>query len=72
VTDDKSSLETCLCLLDLNGPLLAPQILVREESVADLVEGLDWLLEFALFGKLGRELLHGHRNSVEKMTGPSN
>lgn len=33
VTNDKSSLETSLCFLDLEGPLLPPEVLVREEEI---------------------------------------
>lgn len=60
VANDKGSLEASLCLLDLKGPLLPPEVLVREKGVTDLVVLLDGALVVALLGELWGELLHGH------------
>jgi hypothetical protein len=60
MSDDQGSLETSLCLLDLKGPLLPPQVLVREQGVTNLVVLLDWALVVALLGELWWELLHWH------------
>ena len=70
VTDDEGGLEAGLSLLDLHGPLLAPQVLVREERVADLIVLADGALVVALLGELWGELLHGHRDAVEEVAGP--
>jgi len=60
VTNDKSGLETGLCLLDLEGPLLPPEILVREQGVTNSVVLFDGLLVEWGLGVLWRELLHGN------------
>jgi len=70
VTNDESGLETGFRFLDLNCPLLSPQILIREKSVADFVERLDGFLELTKFGEFWWELFHRYRNPVEEMAGP--
>jgi len=60
VTNDKSGLETSLCFLDLEGPLLAPKVLVREQGVTDSVVLLNGLLVVTLLGVLWGELFHGN------------
>lgn len=70
VTNDKSSLETSLCFLDLEGPLLPPEVLVGEQGVANLVVLFDWALVVTLLGELWWELLHWHGNSMEEVAGP--
>jgi hypothetical protein len=70
VTDDEGGLETSLCLLDLEGPFLPPEVLIREESVTNLVVLLDGALVVTLLGELWWELLHGHGNAVEQVAGP--
>ena len=70
VTDNEGSLETSLCLLDLEGPLLPPEVLVREQGVTNLVVLLNGALVVALLGKLWGELFHGHRDAVEQVSGP--
>jgi len=70
VTNDQSSLETSFCLLNFLDPLFAPEVLVREESVTDLVVLLDGLLVVALLGELWGELFHGYRDAVEQVAGP--
>lgn len=71
VANDKGSLEASLCLLDLKGPLLPPEVLVREEGVTDLVVLFDWAFVVALLGEFWGELFHGHGDAVEEVTGPS-
>ena len=60
VTNDKSGLETGLCLLDLKGPFLPPEVLVREQGVTDSVVLLDGLLVEWRLWVLWGELLHGN------------
>jgi len=71
MTNDQCCLETSLSFFNFDCPFLAPQVFIREKSVAYLVERLDWFLEFSLFWKLRWELLHRHWDSVEKMSWPS-
>ena len=70
VTNDEGGLETSFRFLDLDCPLLSPQILVREKSISDFVERLNWLLELTKLGKFWWELFHRYRNPVEEMTRP--
>jgi len=70
VTNDEGGLEASLCLLDFEGPLLPPQVLVREERVANLVVLFDGALVVLLLGELWGELFHGHGDAVEEVTGP--
>lgn len=70
VANDESGLETSLCFLDFESPLLPPEVLIREQGVTNLVVLLDWALVVALLGELWWELLHGHRDSVEEVAGP--
>lgn len=71
MSDYQSGLESSLGLLHFMRPLLAPQVLEGEQSVADLVVHLDKLLGFLLPYEVLRELLHGARDTVEQMPGPS-
>lgn len=68
--DYEGSLKTSLGLLDLVGPFLSPEILEREESVADLVVHLDESLGLLLLDQVLWELLHGSRDPVEEVPGP--
>jgi hypothetical protein len=70
VTDNEGGLETGFRLLDLKGPLLAPEVLVREESVTNLVILFDGALVITLLGELWGELFHRHGDAVEQVTGP--
>jgi hypothetical protein len=60
VTDDKGSLEASLCLLNLEGPLLSPEVLVGEKCVTNLVVLLHGAFVVLLLGDLWGELFHGH------------
>lgn len=57
--DYQSGLQAGLSLLHFMGPLLAPEVLEREESVADLVVHLHELLGLLLLDQGLGELLHG-------------
>jgi len=70
VSDDEGRLESSLCLLNLEVPLLSPEILVREESVTNLVVLFDLLLLLGRSKDALRELLHGDRDPVEEVAGP--
>jgi hypothetical protein len=72
VTDDEGSLEASLCLLDLEGPLLSPEVLVGEKSVTDLVVLFHGAFVVTPLGYIRGELFHGHRDAVEQVTGPGN
>lgn len=66
--DNESGLKSSLCLLNLMSPLLAPEVLEREESVAGLVVHLHKLFGLLLLNERRRELLHRSRDPMEEMS----
>jgi len=67
VTNDKSGLQASFGLINFLDPLLSPQVLIREESVADLVVLLDGAFVVLLLGEFGRELFHGDGDAMEEV-----
>jgi hypothetical protein len=72
VSDDQSSLETCLGFVDVMGPLLAPEVLEGEEEHSELLIQLQILPVLGLSDFPLVELLNGRSNSMEEMSGPGN
>ena len=72
VSDDEGCLQTGLSLVNLSNPLLSPEVLITEESVADLVVLLNEALAVLLLDKVLWELLHWDSQSVEQVTSPGN
>lgn len=70
MTNDKSGLQASFGLINFLDPLLSPQVLIREESVADLVVLLDGAFVVLLLGEFGRELFHGDGDAVEEVAWP--
>jgi len=70
MTDNESSLETSLGVLNLLDPLFSPEVLEREKSVTDLVVALHCLLGLLLLDQILRELLHGAGDSEEQVARP--
>jgi hypothetical protein len=67
VTNDKSGLQASFGLINFLDPLLSPQVLIREESVTDLVVLLDGAFVVLLLGEFGRELFHRDGDAVEEV-----
>jgi hypothetical protein len=44
MSDDESSLEACFGSINLSGPFLPPEILIREQSITNLVVSLNKFL----------------------------
>jgi len=67
----QSSLQSSFSFLNFVRPFLSPEILEGEESVTNLVVHLNESSGFLLFDEVLWELLHWSRDSVEKMSRPS-